>query len=74
MRLDGERLGHPVDAQAHHDGPQILLCTEGVVQVRAAADELTLPRGASAWVAADAGPIQLVAQQPAALFRATVGI
>ena len=74
MRLDGERLGHPVDAPAHHDGPQILLCTEGVVQVRAAADELTLPRGASAWVAADAGPIQLVAQQPAALFRATVGI
>jgi mannose-6-phosphate isomerase len=74
MRLEGDRLGHAVDAPAHHDGPQILLCTEGVVQVRATATALTLPRGAAAWVAADDGPIQLVAEHPAALFRATVGI
>jgi mannose-6-phosphate isomerase len=73
MRLDGDRLGHPVDAPAHHDGPQILLCTEGVVQVRATATALTLPRGAAAWVAASDGPIQLVAEHPAALFRAAVG-
>jgi mannose-6-phosphate isomerase len=28
----------------------------------------------AAWVAADDGPIRLVAQQPTKLFRATVGI
>jgi mannose-6-phosphate isomerase len=35
---------------------------------------LTLDRGASAWVAADDGPIRLVADRPTTLFRATVGI
>ena len=35
---------------------------------------LTLHRGAAAWVAADDGPIRLAAQQPAKLFRATVGL
>ena len=29
LRLDGEHLGHEIDAPARHDGPQILLCTEG---------------------------------------------
>jgi mannose-6-phosphate isomerase len=35
---------------------------------------VTLERGAAAWVAADDGPIRLVAQTPTKLFRATVGI
>jgi mannose-6-phosphate isomerase len=72
--LDGEQLGHQVDAPMRHDGPQILLCTEGSVQLHAKSSVLTLDRGAAAWVAADDGPIRLVAEQPARLFRATVGI
>jgi mannose-6-phosphate isomerase len=72
--LDGEQLGHQVDAPMHHDGPQILLCTEGSVQLHAKSSVLTLQRGAAAWVAADDGPIRLVAEEPSRLFRATVGI
>lgn len=72
--LDGPHLGHQVDAPARHDGPQVLLCTEGSVQVHAKANVLTLDRGAAAWVAADDGPIRLVADRPSQLFRATVGI
>jgi mannose-6-phosphate isomerase len=74
LRVDGERLGHEVDAPARHDGPQILLCTEGSTVVHAKASALTLERGAAAWVSADDGPIRLVAQRPTSLFRATVGI
>ena len=74
LRLDGDQLGHEVDAPARHDGPQILLCTEGSAQVHAKSSVLTLERGAAAWVAADDGPIRLVAEQPTTLFRATVGI
>lgn len=74
LRLDGRELGHETDVPARHDGPQVLLCTEGSVQVHAKSSTLTLDRGAAAWVAADDGPIRLVAEQPAALFRATVGI
>lgn len=74
LRLDGSRLGCPVDAPADHSGPQVLLCTEGEIDVRAKAGSLTLVRGAAAWVAADDGPIELIAEQPAALFRVTVGI
>ena len=74
LRLDGTELGHQIDAPARHDGPQVLLCTEGSVQVHAKSSVLTLERGAAAWVAADDGPIRLVAEQPATLFRATVGI
>jgi mannose-6-phosphate isomerase len=74
LRLDGDNLGHQTDAPARHDGPQVLLCTEGSVQVHAKSSVLTLDRGAAAWVAADDGPIRLVADQPASLFRATVGI
>ena len=33
LRLDGDDLGHEVDAPARHDGPQILLCTEGAAVV-----------------------------------------
>ena len=74
LRLDGADLGHEIDAPSRHDGPQVLLCTEGSVQVHGKSSVLTLDRGASAWVAADDGPIRLVADQPASLFRATVGI
>ena len=74
LSLDGEHLGHEVDAPARHDGPQVLLCTEGSVAVHAKSNTLTLDRGASAWVGADDGPIRLVAERPSKLFRATVGI
>lgn len=72
--LDDENLGHEVDAPSHHDGPQILLCTEGAVTVRAKSDEVRIDRGAAAWVAADDGPIRLEASAPSRLFRATVGL
>lgn len=74
LRLDGADLGHEIDAPSRHDGPQVLLCTEGSVQVHGKSSVLILDRGAAAWVAADDGPIRLVADQPASLFRATVGI
>ena len=78
ITLDGEHLGHEVDAPSHHDGPQILVCTQGSVTVRAKSgdgetSEVQMDRGSSAWVAADDGPIRLQASQPSALFCATVG-
>jgi len=69
-----DQVGREVDAPAEHDGPQVLLCTEGTVQVRAKDVAVTLERGAAAWVAADDGPIRLVADRPSKLFRTTVGI
>lgn len=72
--LDGEHLGHEVDAPSRHDGPQILLCTEGSTVVHAKGNKVTLEKGSAAWVAADDGPIRLVASHPTKLFRATVGI
>jgi mannose-6-phosphate isomerase len=74
LTLDGAYLGHEVDAPAHHDGPQILLCTEGSVTVHAKSKTLTLHRGESAWVPSDDGPIRLLAQQRSAIFRATIGL
>lgn len=74
LHLEAGELGHQIDAPARHDGPQVLLCTEGSAQVHAKANVLTLARGEAAWVAADDGPIRLVADQPTTLFRATVGI
>ncbi|MCU1699342.1 MAG: mannose-6-phosphate isomerase, type 1 [Mycobacterium sp.] len=74
LHLDSDHLGHEVDAPARHDGPQILLCTEGAVTVHAKSSVLRIEKGAAAWVAADDGPIRLVAEQPTKLFRATVGI
>ena len=74
ITLDGGDLGHEVDAPAGHVGPQVLVCTEGSVIVRAGSDEVRLARGAAAWVAADDGPIRLEADSPARVFRATVGI
>ena len=73
LGIDGDLLGHEVDAPSRHDGPQILLCSEGSVVVHAKSSVVTLERGAAAWVSADDGPIRLVAQNPTKLFRATVG-
>ncbi len=61
LRIDGDHLGHEIDAPSRHDGPQILLCTEGSAVVHAKSSAVTLERGAAAWVAADDGPIRLVA-------------
>ncbi len=74
LTLDGENLGHEVDAPARHDGPQILVCTEGSVIARAKSDEVRIDRGAAVWVAADDPPIRLEASVPSRLFRATVGL
>ena len=74
LNIDGEHLGHEIDAPTRRDGPQILLCTEGAATVHAKAGTVVLERGAAAWVAADDGPIRLVAQEPTHLFRVTVGI
>ena len=71
LSLDGEHLGHEIDAPSRHDGPQILLCTEGSTVVHAKTGTLTLERGSAAWVAADDGPIRLVADRPTKLFRAS---
>ncbi|MDV3126868.1 mannose-6-phosphate isomerase, class I [Mycobacterium sp. 21AC1] len=72
--VDGDHLGHEIDAQSRHDGPQVLLCTEGAAVVHAKSGTLTLERGAAAWVGADDGPIRLTAGEPTKLFRVTIGI
>ena len=74
LTLDGADLGHEVDAPSSHDGPQILVCTEGSVVARSKSDEVRMDRGMAAWVAADDGPIRVEASVPSRLFRATVGI
>lgn len=74
LQVTDDQVGRDVDAPAEHDGPQVLLCIEGTVQVRAKDVAVTLPRGAAAWVAADDGPVQLRADEPARLFRVTVGL
>lgn len=72
--IDGDQLGHEIDAPTRHDGPQVLLCTEGSTVVHAKSSKVTLQRGSAAWVSADDGPIRLVASEPTKLFRSTVGI
>ncbi|MBS4729043.1 mannose-6-phosphate isomerase, class I [Mycobacterium sp. SM1] len=74
LALDGDNLGHEVDAPSRHDGPQILLCAEGRVTVCGKSGMLALHRGMAAWVPADDGPIRLLADRPAQVFRATVGL
>jgi len=74
LTLEGHDLGHEVDAPSHHEGPQILVCTEGAVTVRARSGEVRMKRGEAAWVAAEDGPIRLEASLPSSLFRATVGL
>ena len=74
LTLGDDQIGHEVDAPSRHDGPQILLCVEGATAVHGKGGSLTLTRGAAAWVAADDGPIRLVAHEPTKIFRATVGL
>jgi mannose-6-phosphate isomerase len=74
LRIDGEHLGHEIDAAVRHEGPQILLCTGGAILVHAKSSSLTLQRGQAAWVPADDGPIRLVAEQPSEMFRVSVGL
>lgn len=74
VSIDGERVGDEIDVHSRHNGPQLLLCTEGAAVVYADDDKLTLERGAAAWVAAADGPIRLTAGEPTKLFRVTVGI
>lgn len=74
LEVDGDQLGHEIDAPCRHDGPQVLLCTEGAAVVYAKSGTLTLERGSAAWVPADDGPIRLTAQRPTHLFRVTVGL
>lgn len=74
LRIDGDRVGHEIDAPTRHDGPQILLCTEGSTVVHAKGGTVTLQKGSAAWVSADDGPIRLAAGEPTTLFRSTVGI
>jgi mannose-6-phosphate isomerase len=74
LTLGDEQLGHEVDAPSRHDGPQILLCTEGLTTVCGKSGSVKLARGAAAWVAADDGPIRLIAHEPSKIFRATVGL
>lgn len=74
LGIDGEHLGHEIDAPTRNEGPQILLCTQGAATVHAKAGAVGLERGAAAWVAADDGPIRLLAHEPTRLFRVTVGI
>ena len=74
LRIDDDRVGSEVEVPKVHAGPQILLGTQGRVQVRSASGELTLNKGAAAWIAAGEGPVRLVADEPSTVFRATVGI
>jgi mannose-6-phosphate isomerase len=74
LKLGDDQIGHEVDAPSRHDGPQILVCIEGATAVHGKSGKLTLTRGAAAWVAADDGPIRLLAHEPTKIFRATVGL
>lgn len=74
LTFGGEDLGHEVDSPCSHDGPQILLCASGSLTVTSKSTTLRLEQGSAAWVSADEGPIRVVADEPATLFRATVGI
>lgn len=74
LSLDGDDLGHEVDVPARHGGPQILLCTRGSALVRSDSAEVKVDRGSSVWVAADDGPLRLLADEPTEMFRATVGL
>ncbi|MGE4428861.1 MAG: mannose-6-phosphate isomerase, class I [Solirubrobacteraceae bacterium] len=74
LTLADEYLGREVDAPCGHEGPQVLLCTEGSTTVHGKTGSLTLRRGMAAWVAADDGPIRFVAREPTQLFRATEGL
>ena len=73
LRIDDDDLGHEIDAAVRNDGPQVLLCACGAVQVHGKASSLTLERGQAAWVSADDGPVRFLAEEPSELFRVSVG-
>ncbi|MCF6385437.1 mannose-6-phosphate isomerase, class I [Mycobacterium sp. MBM] len=73
LQVSDDQVGHEIDAPAEQEGPQVLLCIEGTVDLHAKAGVVTLQRGGAAWVSADDGPIRLHASGPARLFRVTVG-
>ena len=73
LQVTDDQVDHEIDAPAEHDGPQVLLCIEGAAQVSTKAGVVTLGRGAAAWVAADDGPVRLLAAEPSKVFRVTVG-
>lgn len=74
LKLEGKDLGHEIEAPSRHGGPQILLCTQGSATLRTKVEEVKVNRGCSVWIASDDGPIRLMADEPAELFRATVGL
>lgn len=74
LSLDGDDLGREVDVRVRHDGPQILLCTQGSALVRSNSVEVKVDRGSAVWVAAGDGPLSLLADEPTDVFRATVGL
>ncbi|MUL46830.1 mannose-6-phosphate isomerase, class I [Mycobacterium sp. CBMA293] len=73
LQIEGDQVGREVEVSAQHAGPQILLSTRGRVQVQCKGDELTLDKGAAAWIGAGEGTVSLVADEPSTVFRATVG-
>ncbi len=73
LTLDAEHVGQEVDSPCAHDGPQILLCASGSVDVAAKSSTVRLEQGSAAWVSADDGPIRLRAGAPAKLFRVAMG-
>lgn len=74
LNLDGDDLGREVDVPVRHDGPQILLCTQGSALVRSNSAEVKVDRGSAVWVAANDGPLRLLVTEPTEFFRATVGL
>ena len=74
LKIEDADVDREIDAAAGHEGPQVVLCTRGTVLMHSKSSSLTLQRGEAAWVPADDGPIRLVAQCPAELFRVTVGL
>jgi mannose-6-phosphate isomerase len=56
-----------------HDGPQVLLTVDGVIEVgKASGERLTVSRGRSVWIAAGDGPVWVSGTGTA--FRATDGL
>lgn len=74
LEIDGVDLKHEIDTARGADGPQVVLCTRGAVLMHSKSSSLTLVRGQAAWVPADDGPIRIVGECPAELFRVTVGL
>lgn len=55
-----------------HDGPQVLLVTEGTATIEGAGGSLSVPRGRSAWIAARDREVRI--SGPATVFRACDGL